>query len=470
MAIDVVDVPASPSAVDHAAAPWWDRWATALVVAAVAAAFLPFVVHRPGFVLDDWFTLRNAAFEGAFGAAGPDQELARPGAWLVYAVVFGPLAAHTWAILALSAVVHAATAVLTHRLLRPHLGPGIALTATALWAWLPNHVSTEAWASAANIAVAALALMAGLVLIDPAQPRTRRRAGLALLAASVLCYEATLPLAAVGVVALPWLPTRRVHVRGTVEGALALGAPTAWIVWNWHPAKHVDSGGADLSQVLPAHFGWGVLPAGGAATAGLLVVVLGLVGVLAGWVHTGRGPIGREGRALICGLVVVVLGVLPFVRYFYAPLGAGDRVSVVSSFGGALVWAGLLAIGIRHRREVAFAAVVLVAAAGATRWDRAELWHRAGADAVAIVAGVSAAIPAPDGEIVVGPAPVQEGNLAAFLDRSNIEAALQRAYADPSTRARMATGPDDFAAVDPALRFDLRSVSTLEADVDLVAR
>jgi hypothetical protein len=86
------------------------------------------------------------------------------------------------------------------------------------------------------------------------------------------------------------------------------------------------------------------------------------------------------------------------------------------------------------------------------------------------VAGVQAAIPAPDGEIVVGPAPVQEGNLAAFLDRSNIEAALQRAYADASIRARMAEGPDDFAAVDPALRFDLRSVSTLDADVDLVPR
>src|SRR3954468_5740901 len=58
----------------------------------------------PGFVLDDWFNLRNAAFGGAWSSAGTAQQTARPGAAVVYALVFGGLGRHPLAVLAVLTV------------------------------------------------------------------------------------------------------------------------------------------------------------------------------------------------------------------------------------------------------------------------------------------------------------------------------------------------------------------------------
>lgn len=434
-------------------APW--------VVAALSlAASAVYAVLGVGFVLDDWFTIRNAHFDGAWAAAGADQNLARPGAALVYALVFGPLGTHPLAVLALQASIGVGTALLLLDLLRRYLPAELALAATLLWVVLPNHTSLEVWASAANIALSLLLTLGGARLLV-ADRRGALPASLVLFVAGALCYEAIIPLAGALIVVLPWLERGRPDLRAIGGGVLSLGAVAVWIVVNWHPSKEVAKAVPDLSQVVPAHFGWGIAPAGLVSD---LLAVGALIGIVVCLVRlrrpTTRGP---AELAVLAGVAVIAVGVLPFVRYQYAPLGAGDRFSFVSSVGGALVWAGLLAVAWQARRELAVVgAVVLVGLAAVVRLDRAQTWSDAGADAVAIQQAVTTEIPAPDGVVVLGPEPIVRDNVAAFLDQSNVVGALQVAYDDESLRFGIAFSQEQFEAYPEERRFDLRTVSVLE--------
>src|SRR5207249_9587137 len=60
-----------------------------ILVALVVALALPYALAGPRIILDDWFFLRNAHFDGAFSAGGARQLMGRPGAWLLYAFQFG---------------------------------------------------------------------------------------------------------------------------------------------------------------------------------------------------------------------------------------------------------------------------------------------------------------------------------------------------------------------------------------------
>ena len=163
------------------------------------------------------------------------------------------------------------------------------------------------------------------------------------------------------------------------------------------------------------------------------------------------------------GFVVVVLGVLPFVRYFYAPLGAGDRFNAVSALGGALMWAGVIDLLWSKRREVGATALVLLLGFGlVARLDRVELWSTAAKDARAIQRVARAQVPEPTGVVVVGPEVVQIDNVAAFLDPSNIEPALRIAYGDEGIRARMAFREEDLTSADPGNIVDASAVIALD--------
>src|SRR5690606_480553 len=110
----------------------------------------------------------------------------------------------------------------------------------------------------------------------------------------------------------------------------------------------------DLTRALDGHFGWGVVPEGPAADVALLVA---LVGIVASLVLVGRRdhPTPRAAWLVVAGLAVVAAGLVPFVRYFYAPLGFGDRAHCVSAVGGAMVWTGIGWLAWSVRRELAVA-------------------------------------------------------------------------------------------------------------------
>lgn len=416
---------------------------------------VPYAVLGVGFVLDDWFALANAHFDGALAAAGHEQWLARPGQGLVYFLTFGLIGEHPLVFYAVQVVLSAVAAVLLYRLLHRLLEPTMALAVAALWVVIPNHGSLVRWPSAVGILVALILLLAaGLALTAP-RPSLRTDIGAALLlAASVLCYEATAPAGAAAALVLPYLAHRRWRWRVAILGCFALGVAVAWMLIFFHPAKAAVHVTADLTQMVPAHFGWGIAPKPGPAAVVGLLGLLGLVAVI-----VKASTIGGRARQVdwlvVAGLAIIVLGTLPFVRYYYAPLGAGDRANVVAGIGTALCWCGLARLAWRWWRPFAAAATLVVVAsmaAAGIEGDRA--WHGAAELGRRVLAAVPAE--APEGTLVVGPEPVQVRNVAPFLDRSNIEPAIQLRLDDPSVTARLSYSLDDFVSVPISLRIDTR--------------
>ena len=333
-------------------------------------------------------------------------------------MTFGLVGRHPLVALVVQVALVAAAAVLLRALLVRFVDGRIASTAALLWLVIPNHGSLTHWATATALTVALVLLLGGLWALD----EERHVAAAVLLAASVLCYEATAPAALVGMVALPML-RRRPSLRPAAVGAAVLGPVGAWMVVNLPSVK--DEGlarTADLSLVVPAHIGWGVFPAGGLSTAGgaAAAVVLVLVAVES----ARRRRVGAEAMMVAAGVAVIVLGTVPFVRYFYAPLGAGDRVNVVAGVGTALVWTGL-GTWLWRRTPRALAAPAAAAVLGAmavASWQGSMAWADAADDAARALRVLG---PVGAGDTVVVERPPVRRNVAAFADRSNIASAVQ---------------------------------------------
>ena len=427
--------PTTPS--DRQAPPSW--CVPAIVVASLAVTAL-YAGFGTGFVLDDWCPLGEGSVVGPFEAAGAGAARDRPGAYVVYLVVFGGLGAHPGAVLAFQGAVALATGLVLFALVRRFVAAELAAATAIVWVLLPSHTSLEVWASASNIAVALLALLVGLlVLVDAGSDRGWALGG-AVLAVGVLCYEAVLPAAVVGAVALPWLRDGAPRWRAAAFGVGGPALATLWILAHWHDDKQAG-GLTDLSQVVGGNLGWGIAP------DGVLADVLALVALVGIAVAVGR------------------LGAVPFAFYFYAPLGAGDRFNVVSAVGAALIWTGIGAMAWRVRRELALAgAALLVVGAGPARWERADRWSRAGADALAILDAIEARWPEPpDHPIVLGPRPVQEQNVAAFLDQSNVRTAVQHLYGVSGVEVVLVFDQAAFDAAPEDQRLDIVELSSLEA-------
>jgi hypothetical protein len=430
------------------------HWSLAGLVGVLA---LPYAVLGVGWVLDDWFALRNVHFDGAVAAAGREQWLARPGQGAVYALTFGLIGAHPLAMYAVQVSLAAITAVLLFRLLRPFLGDGRALAGAGLWAVLPNHGSLVNWASAVGISVALVLLLGGcLLLISPTPRLATEAAAAALITASTLCYEAVAPAAVVAAILLPRLAERGWRWRQAALCGTGLAAAGAWMALHWHPAKRVVQVTADLAQLLPAHFGWGVAP-GPVAAAVSLIGLAGLAVVLAHAMGVRGQRITAHDRLVLAGIVVILLGTAPFVRYYYAPLGAGDRANVVAGVGTALAWLGMAGMAWELRRPLARAlTTVVVGAMVAGGVDAALAWHGVAQSGRRVLAALPPSAQATT--IVVGPEPLLVRNVAAFLDRSNIEAAVQLHLDDTTVRARIAFTAEDLHSSPVESRIDLRCV------------
>lgn len=387
-----------------------------VAVAAVVAA--PAAVRGPQYVLDDWFLLANARFDGWWRALPADLFRARPGSGVVYALTIGLLGRHPMVAFVVQAALVLLAAVLLRTLLVRFLGDPLATATALVWLWLPNHGSLLQWTTATPITVALVLLLGGLVLLDD----ERNALAAIALGAAVLCYEATAPAAALGLVAVPVL-RRRPWARPAAVGAAVLAPVGVWMLANVPTVK--DEGlarTADLSLVLPAHVGWGVLPDGPVAVAGgalacVVVVLLAVDGIRRRTLHV-------EAAMVVAGVTTIVVGTLPFVRYFYAPLGAGDRVNVVAAVGTALVWTGLGAWLANRlpRRAMTTVAVAVLAAMGVASWQGSMAWADAADDATRILDDLPAI---EQGEVVLVERPPVRRNVTAFADRSNITGAVQ---------------------------------------------
>ena len=355
--------------------------------------------------------LSNAHFDGAWQAAGDGPGAARPGCIVVFALLFGPLGGHPAPAILLMAAMSAACAVLLMHLVGRFATRRVALLAGLVWVLLPNHMSMEVWVTAAIILTSQLLVLVGLAggLSD-----RRSTTGLVVVAlvlgAAVLTYEASLPVIAVAVVVLPLILRGRLDLPLIGATALTTGLATLWILIHWFGGKALQPW-ADASQLIQTSFGWGLTPAALADTVGSVGALIGLTALAASAYRLAspRLEATDTDRLVLGGGAIMVLGFLPFLRYFDAPLGAGDRVNYITAMGAAIVWAALLAAASRQR-EIA-GGVGLAILAGVcllARGERIELWATAGRDAEAIATATVRQIPVPPEEgIVLGPTPVQ---------------------------------------------------------------
>lgn len=420
-----------------------------------------YLVLGAGFVLDDWYFLRNATLDGAIHVAGPSGG-DRPVGAAIWALVFGGIGHHPAPILLLMGVGNGVSAILFARLVSSFLPARLAFAAAAAWAVLPTHSALEAWMSTSVAVFAQAAVLGALVLVSVERPSRLRLAGAATLCLlAVLSYESSALVAVGGVVTLRWARLRRLDPAPLLAVGAGTAAGLAWAATHWRgrtSTGHV----ANPLRVLPANFGWGLAPGEPLATLTLVAAVVGLVLVARHHLLTRAAAVHPGTAAVAVGVVVLFAGTLPFLTYFYAPLGAGDRLNWMSAFGAALVLAGFLEHLWDHSRQVAAAAgaaVVLVALAG--RAERTAYWATAGRDGWRVAQAVVAAHPDPDRPLLIGPERIQVDNIAAFFDASNVEGAVQLAYRS-RVPVLLSYSVAQYEAAADVIRFDQRPFSRLD--------
>lgn len=439
----------------------WPVVVVGLLPMAMAGIYL---AMGAGYVLDDWWLRENARFDGIL-AVGGDHARQRPAALPFFALAFGVWSGHPLMPVLLMAVGNSVFIVCVVLLLRRVLPGQLAVVVGAVWGLLPTHTSLEVWLSTINIAwsqaFAGLGLVVGWRL-----ERSRWHLVLcgAFMMTATLAYEATTVVAGLAVLALPLAERRRVDWGLLVAAGVGMGLGGLWQLTHWFEGKEVASTLASIDQALQGNTALGLVPPGRLGNlVGAAAVVLLAWAVARLVLPSFRPSDPMPERLLVAGFVVIQAGSIPFALYVYEPFGAGDRSNGLSAVGGALFLVGA-ALALARLARVALVVGVVVASIGAgfTRVERIWLWHLAGRDADAIVAEVVAQIPAPDSTIYVGPEPIHQDKIVAFLDEVSITAALRLAYDDRRVEAEMTRSEAEFVSTPKQSRVDIRPVSRLD--------
>ncbi len=404
-------------------------WGLVILVAALA---IPYALAGPRLILDDWFFLRNAHFDGVFSAGGSRQLGGRPGAWLLYAVQFGMIGRRPMALYALQTVANAAVAVAVFAAARRFVDRHLAIAVAAVCVLLPNHASLSRWFSTFPAVVALLLVLIGVVVLDA----DRRRAWLAVVcfAAAALCYEAVIPPAMFALVAVPVVRRRRLGAEN-LAGLLALAVVTEWV---WTHRLYPDTHPASFAVPFPIHFGSGI------AASGVGSVVLALV---AGAAITGallclalpsfRDRTGLPERLVVAGLVIIGVGSAAFFRWPWTVTGINDRANVVGSIGAATVWVAIGLTAGRLRREVAIAGVALAALLVVPAHHQRDLdYLRAGDDVTRVLTAAAGAPLGPDRDVVLDGTAIRSHHETYGLFDWMAPHAVQLVRDDPTVTAR----------------------------------
>src|SRR4051794_8670393 len=137
--------------------------ARAVVVAVGIALAVPYGLTGPGWFREDFEPLRNARLEGMWHAAGPTVTQNRPGAAIVYSLVFGPLGGHPLVAYGLLTALGVGVALLLLELVGRYLDPGLSLAVVLVYGLMPNRSSLTHWISTVHIWVALAALIGALL-------------------------------------------------------------------------------------------------------------------------------------------------------------------------------------------------------------------------------------------------------------------------------------------------------------------
>jgi hypothetical protein len=425
-----------------------DRTIVVGLVALVVLLAIPYAVLGPKFILDDWFTIYWRSTRGLLRTS--DQMRSRPGAWLVFVGEFGLIGRHPLVIYFVQVALTALSAVLLFFVARRFISTQLAGALAAIWVILPNHSALEHWASTMGIQVSLVLLLAGVLLLIRATDDERLPlVAVACFVASALCYEATLPASALALVVVPRARGRRIPLRTLALEVLPLVLAAGWMYTH---SQHETTGWFSFGGVYPANFGLALAPTRplgqllGVGAAALLALALAApFAPSLQWLGT-TGP-----RLVLVGLVIIVVGTLPFARYAIDPIALGDRANVVSSIGSATAWLGIIVM-LWSRRVLALGVLaVLVGLCLAEHLQRDHDYALAGKDAARILTAVGQRFPGtPNGAIVVGPAPIYHHGVIGLIGPVNQAA---RAYLRrPGLQVYVAQKPHEYNQTPPELR------------------
>jgi hypothetical protein len=234
------------------------------------------------------------------------------------------------------------------------------------------------------------------------------------------------------------------------------------MVLNWHPEKKGLGQTLEPWFVVPGHFGYSITGDMTVARVAVPAAVL-VVSAIAAYrliIASERSSANWQQWCIAAGWAVIALGTLPFVRYFYAPIGFGDRVTVVSGVGGAIVLVAVVATLWRWWAPlgVAFALLLSVAMVG-QRASMVMAYATASDDSRRVLAAIEDRWPEPpDHPMVFGPE-VVDRHVRAFQP---MEYPVQVLYGTTSVDVRNAYSVAELEEAPPEHRFDLREHQKLD--------
>lgn len=394
------------------------------------------------FILDDWSLEYLRAAEGAWSSVPTGQDLvnARPGAWLTFTLLHGIVGPHPLIQFAVLTAINLALVLVLYSVLARFVDRSMALLVTAIWVLLPTHQSMTVWSGTSQVAVGVLVFVLGLWAF------TQGRwvlAGLGF-AASILCYELSVPaaFAATVLVATPLVPLRtdatpprRPITLLTRGGTLVfVGLATAWS--RAHPVYELELRMPSPATLWSGHFGFGlfgsletpdrlVMLAGGLFAAGIAVCLIW-------WLAGDRGR--NEGPSVaIAGAAVFLLGLTVSFTATTGVLGFNDRLYALSSIGAAMMVAGLGTFLWRRVPVVTLGlGVLLFAVVLVGQFVSLRSWSYAGGDVVALLNHIERTYPDPENtNFIVGPTPKYRNNvMGAVSPYGGADAAFRLTFPD----------------------------------------
>jgi len=401
-----------------------ERRPALVVVAVVAVLAAPYLLSGPEIMADDWVWIRNGEFLGWWDAGG-SRQAGRPGAFVLYALTFGLIGPHPLVLALLQVGLWALAAVSVLRCLRAFIDPDVALAVTIAWLVIPSHTTLELWASTSQAWVALILLAEGLRLVRVAPER--RWLGYVLLAACGPFYEVVMPVVPVGLAIDDRLRTGRFRWQPLAVGGALVAPALAWslVASTVYPS---DVGGTEGEVVahLAASLAFGVPVQSPLAYA----VVAGVAGIGYACLRVAR----RDGldpdlAMIVAGLAIVVGGTAFALRSYLLPEGIGNRVTVASGVGAALVWVGVYRWARRSLDaglvRIASAAVVLAVLLSTRVMYVADWIDTAGEGATAAQDVAEEVLAEPDHHLVLPEAPAVGEWTYALLDGWQTTASAQ---------------------------------------------
>lgn len=429
------------------------RPAFAMLTLLVVARAALYVWNGVNFVLDDWSLEYQRASAGTWDSVPTGQDLvhARPGAWLTFTLLHGIVGPHPLIQFAVLTLINVALVLVLYLVFARFLDPALALLVTAIWVLLPIHQSMTVWSGTSQIAVGALLFALGMLAFTYGRWLL---AGLAF-AASILCYELSIPaaFAATVLVATPLVPLRAdaaplvrpITLWRRAATLVFVGAATAWS--RAHPVYPLDLRMPSPATLWSGHFGLGLF--GDLDTPDRLVMLVGALvatGVVVCLVWWLAGDRARDaGPSLVlAGAGVMALGLTVSFTATTGVLGFNDRLYAVSSIGAAMMLAGL---GVFLWRRIplitaGFAAVLLLVALTG-QFLSLQSWSRAGGDVVALLEYLETTYPDPaHTNFIVGPTPQYRNNvIGASSPYGGADSAYRLTFPDAGPPCQPAPAP-----------------------------